>query len=78
LFTLPGVGTREIEPWSEVGETWHRLEVTFPSGIATHNTVQTYYFDSDTGLQRRMDYSPTSMAGHSSPTTPASTVTLVG
>ena len=58
LFTLPGVRTREIEPWSEVGETWRRLEVTFPDEIATHSTVQTYYFDSDTGLQRRMDYSP--------------------
>jgi hypothetical protein len=58
LFTLPGVRTREIAPWSEVGETWRRLEVTFPDKIATHNTVQTYYFDSDTGLQRRMDYSP--------------------
>jgi hypothetical protein len=58
LFTLPGVRTREIAPWSEVGETWRRLEVTFPHQIATHSTVQTYYFDSDTGLQRRMDYSP--------------------
>jgi hypothetical protein len=55
LFTVPGVGTREIEPWSEVGETWCRLEVTFPNEIATHSTVQTYYFDSDTSLQRRMD-----------------------
>jgi hypothetical protein len=58
LFTLPGVRTREIEPWSEVGETWRRLEVTFPAQIATHSTVQTYYFDADSGLQRRMDYSP--------------------
>ncbi len=58
LFTLPGIETREIEPWSEVGETWRRLEVTFPKEIAAHSTVQTYYFDADTGLQRRMDYSP--------------------
>ena len=58
LFTLPGVRAWEIEPWSEVGETWRRLEVTFPDRIATHSTVQTYYFDADTGLQRRMDYSP--------------------
>jgi len=34
LFTLPGVRTREIELWSEVGETWRRLEVRFPAVIA--------------------------------------------
>jgi len=58
LFIFPGVETREIEPWHEVGETWRRLEVTFPKTIASHSTVQTYYFDADTGLQRRVDYSP--------------------
>lgn len=56
LFTLPGVQTREIEPWEEDGETWRRLEVTFPNSIASHNRVQTYYFDSVTGRQRRMNY----------------------
>jgi hypothetical protein len=56
LFTLPGVETREIEPWEEDGETWRRLEVTFPDTIASHSKVQTYYFESKTGLQRRMNY----------------------
>lgn len=56
LFSLPGVQTRELEPWSEDGETWRRLEVTFPVTIASHSKVQTYYFDSKTGLQRRMNY----------------------
>jgi hypothetical protein len=56
LFTLPGVQTRELAPWQEDGETWRRLEVTFPATIASHSTVQTYYFDSVTGLQRRVDY----------------------
>jgi hypothetical protein len=56
LFTLPGVETREVEPWTEDGEVWRRLEVTFPDPIATHSRVQTYYFDAETGLQRRMDY----------------------
>jgi hypothetical protein len=32
--------------------------VTFPNEITSHSTVQTYCFDSDTGLQRRIDYSP--------------------
>lgn len=56
LFTLPGVETREIEPWSEDGETWRRLEVTFPDSIATHNRTMIYYFDAATGDERRMDY----------------------
>src|SRR5262249_2446542 len=30
VLTLPGVRAREIEPWSEVGENWCRLEVAFP------------------------------------------------
>ncbi|MFE1879660.1 hypothetical protein [Streptomyces diastatochromogenes] len=34
----------------KAGETWRRLEVTFPDSIATHSTVQTYYFDAATGL----------------------------
>lgn len=58
LVTLPGVQAREIETWSEVGETWRRLEVHFPDTVHTHSRVQTYYFDADTGLQRRVDYSP--------------------
>jgi hypothetical protein len=57
LFTYPGVKTREIEPWQEDGETWRRLEITFPSTVATHNPVQIFYYDSQ-GMQRRMDYEP--------------------
>ena len=56
LFTMPGVVTQEIDPWNEEGEVWRRLQVTFPDTIAPHSRVQTYYFDSDTGLQRRLDY----------------------
>jgi hypothetical protein len=55
---MPGVVTQEIDPWNEEGEVWRRLQVTFPDTIAPHSRVQTYYFDSDTGLQRRLDYSP--------------------
>jgi hypothetical protein len=58
LLTLPGVQTREIEPWSEARETWRRLEVTFPDTIASHSRVQTYYFGAATAMQRRVDYSP--------------------
>lgn len=56
LFTLPGVTTRELTPWLEDGETWRRLEATFPPSIATHGRVMVYYFDAQTGQERRMDY----------------------
>jgi len=55
LFSYPGLVANEIEPWHEAGQTWRRLQVRFPSSIATHNPEQVFYFDS-TGLQRRMDY----------------------
>ncbi|CAL9271636.1 hypothetical protein SUDANB5_00080 [Streptomyces sp. SudanB5_2050] len=57
LFAEPGFIATEIEPWEENGETWRRLEVTFPDHIATHSRVQTYYIDAE-GLIRRHDYRP--------------------
>ena len=55
LFASEGVETEEVEPWREDGETWRRLKVTFPAGIASHSTVQTFYFDAE-GLLKRHDY----------------------
>lgn len=55
LFALDGVMTEEVEPWRENGETWRRLKVTFPPNIASHSTVQTFYFDAE-GLLQRHDY----------------------
>ena len=46
---------REGEPWSEGGERWRRLEVTFPESFDTHSREQTFYFDSSY-LLRRHDY----------------------
>jgi hypothetical protein len=57
VFTYPGVQAREIGPWTENGETWRRLAVTFPPTIANHNPDQVFYFDGQF-LQRRMDYQP--------------------
>jgi hypothetical protein len=54
-LTLPGVRTDEIEPWSENGEIWRRLKVTYPTTIATHSAEQILYVDAD-GLLRRRDY----------------------
>ncbi|KLI07954.1 hypothetical protein ACT17_02320 [Mycolicibacterium conceptionense] len=55
LLAQPGVVTQEIDPWTENGEQWRRLRVTFPPEIATHSTIQTFYFDGS-GLLRRHDY----------------------
>jgi len=55
LLTREGVVTREGEPWSQDGETWRRLEATFPADIDTHSREQVLYFDSR-GLLRRHDY----------------------
>jgi hypothetical protein len=63
LLHWPGVQSREIDPWHERGETWRRLEVTFPNSLATHETTYVYYFDSRTGLQQRMDYAPEVLGG---------------
>jgi len=54
-LSWPGFGFAEIEPWQEENETWRRLSVTFPPGLATHSTRQTFYFDAG-GLLRRHDY----------------------
>ena len=55
LLTWDGVGVREGEPWRQRGETWRRLEVTFPAGFHTHCRHQTFYVDTD-GLIRRHDF----------------------
>jgi hypothetical protein len=57
VLVQPGVVTREIEPWSENGQTWRRLAVEFPKTNANHNAHQVFYFD-DNFMQRRLDYSP--------------------
>jgi hypothetical protein len=62
LFAVDGVTTEELEPWPENGEMWRRLKVTFPQSIATHSTVQMFYFGSD-GLLRRHDYDAEVLGG---------------
>ena len=41
--------------WEEEGESWRRLEVTFPEGLDTHSRRQSFYFDAQ-GRLRRHDY----------------------
>ena len=62
LFAMDGVSAEELPPWHENGEPWRRLKVTFPQGIATHSTVQTFYVGSD-GLLKRHDYDADVLGG---------------
>jgi len=62
VFAMDGVATEELDPWRENGETWRRLKVTFPSHLATHSTVQTFYFDAE-ALLRRHDYDADVLGG---------------
>lgn len=55
VFASPGYVVEEISPWTENGEQWRRLQVTFPEDVHTHSKIQTFYID-DAGLIRRHDY----------------------
>lgn len=61
-FILPGFKLIELETWAENGEIWRRLQVTFPSDIATHTATQIFYFNQD-GLLKRHDYLVDILAG---------------
>ncbi|GAA4154908.1 hypothetical protein GCM10022217_12500 [Chryseobacterium ginsenosidimutans] len=54
-FAHPDYEVTEIEPWEENGETFRRLQVTFPDYLVTHSRIQTFYIDK-AGLIRRHDY----------------------
>jgi hypothetical protein len=55
LLTREDVEVGEGETWQEGGETWRRLNVSFPPDIDTHSSRQTFYFDAN-GRLRRHDY----------------------
>jgi hypothetical protein len=55
LLTMPGFEVVEIESWQEGEERWRGLRATFPPEIASHSTVQDFYFGDD-DLLRRHDY----------------------
>jgi hypothetical protein len=67
-LTLPfslltdGVDVEEVEPWTEDGETWRALKVSFPESYVTHSSEQILYLD-DKGLMRRQDYAVDIAAG---------------
>jgi hypothetical protein len=55
VLALEGVSAREIAPVEDDGQTWAGLQATFPADIATHSTIQEFYFGDDR-LLRRHDY----------------------
>ena len=55
LFVLEGVSVQEIAPVEDHGQSWVGLQVQFPPEIATHSSVQEFYFGDDY-LLRRHDY----------------------
>jgi hypothetical protein len=55
LLSLDGVSVHEIASVMEDGQTWRGLQAEFPPEIATHSSVQEFYFGDD-DLLRRHDY----------------------
>jgi len=55
LLTMDGVSVHEIAPVNEEGQSWRGLQAQFPPQIATHSSVQEFYFGDDY-LLRRHDY----------------------
>ena len=55
LFALKGISVHEIAPVEDDGQTWAGLQANFSPEIATHSSVQEFYFGDD-HLLRRHDY----------------------
>lgn len=55
LLARDGVLVGEAEPLRRGGETWRRLDVTFPPGLDTHSRNQAFFYDEELRL-RRHDY----------------------
>jgi hypothetical protein len=55
LLTMDGVSVREIASVDDDGQTWVGLQAQFSSDIATHSSLQEFYFGDD-HLLRRHDY----------------------
>lgn len=62
LYSDPGFDTREVDPWTENGERWRVLQVTFPDTLAAHTRTQYTYFGED-GLVRRHLYTVDVLGG---------------
>jgi hypothetical protein len=47
IFATSGFQIEVLEPWTERGEVWRRLAVTFPAELHTHSRQQIFYFGDD-------------------------------
>lgn len=61
-FAEPGMRFRDLGTHAEAGETWRKLEVSYPGDIPVHTATQTLYFGPD-HLLRRLDYSVDVLGG---------------
>jgi hypothetical protein len=55
LLVVPGVEVTELDPWREGQETLRVLRAHFPDTVATHSSIQDFFFGPDL-LLRRHDY----------------------
>jgi hypothetical protein len=62
LYTQDRFMTEEISPIEVDGETWRRLQVTFPDDVRSHTRQQNFCFGAD-GLLRRHDYTVDILGG---------------
>jgi hypothetical protein len=62
LYTHHGFTTEEIQSIQVAGETWRRLNVTFPDNVKSHTREQISCFGPD-GLLRRHDYTVDILGG---------------
>jgi hypothetical protein len=62
LYTYDGFASREIDPVTVEGETWRRLQATFPNYCKSHSREQISCFGPD-GLLRRHDYTVDILGG---------------
>ena len=62
LYAQPGFEIEEISSISVDGETWRRLQITFPENVKSHTRVQISCFGPD-GLLRRHDYTVDVLGG---------------
>ncbi|HEX3348944.1 MAG TPA: hypothetical protein VHS58_12680 [Acetobacteraceae bacterium] len=62
LYASDGFAAQEISPIEVDGETWRRLQVTFPDDVRSHTRTQISCFGPD-GLLRRHDYTVDILGG---------------
>jgi hypothetical protein len=62
LYTYDGFASEELSPIQVQGETWRRLQVTFPDWVKSHTKQQISCFGHD-GLLRRHDYTVDILGG---------------